>query len=1017
MKSPDIANCHSSHPVRRRSARIAMAKEEAVKSAGDALSAEDELDDIPLMRRMEMVQIDNVVFSYVVAEVNFSQQLVISFELTLQLGGVPDCVPFSFVSFANAQAQTSLGSRCLCDVQKPDKGGLLDGRINTYCNVNEVARQITSKLTEDELKRFRTSAFGVILDVLDCPWISGQLLIHLVGSTVRPADGGGSKDVLKFQLLGREVVLTKAQFHLITGLKMGGLRGRMDNGACGRFASRYFYSSKSVKRRDISKAFISFNRDAEGTMPNDALKMALIYALANSFLGNQPSVNLPMCYLNLVDDIDEFNSYPWGDDVWSELVDHVYRCAVCIEKGGSSRPTFGGYMFALQVWAFETFLALEEAGMCEIGHGRANSIPRCLRWKISGKFNAAKVSEALFKSGKVVVKEVEPTAAEMLMKSVKELFQVRITSSVKGKRKLSLSATKRVRNVTEKQVNIRDALGKMRAEGLDDGAEKLAGVKKVECDSAKKVDNVVGRRGKKDCVTIKGCDHMNIVEEIKQIKEKQVVQDRKGSLMGGNDEVKVQEAVPSGAGNTHGVLKNGDDLELSFDVGGPSFDHLTQMPKEAAIGDEVAYDETGNVSLAEDHDDAKQGKCLDIPYTETQYDPHKLDRIDRETEGAIISLRNARSVKFVWFRVNGMSGSVGGCNVQGAQKVSMDDDDFDRIFIGSRLGSGVQEVKGGEDPVVAFSAPSNSNSACVEIDCPKRVHKSPERYTPLEAEQDKKRRKLERLERARQRHNCDKTGVCYGPFSKDPKEMPDLDEIEKVRSFLNEGFLKRHGRGNRTCRYTSKVENMSKDPIVLDGFTVDSKTWLYELFSNTEWLSSTGRQYELLQMYTKTTPYFLQRLYTHQEMVNVGKAKKEGVMDNLNLTSNHSVLLVLEVEGRTIRVYDSKGKRGKVCRSLNGYGQCVTELLPVLLDLLGVYGEHTDGPMGNRKFSINIIDRCPQQDDGCNCGMFMLKFAEYLMMDRHISEVHSRDMEAYRVKMTTELIVYSNERKEQAKDT
>ncbi|VFQ72129.1 unnamed protein product [Cuscuta campestris] len=972
MKSPDIANCHSSHPVRRRSARIAMAKEEAVKSAGDALSAEDELDDIPLMRRMEMVQ----------------------------------------------------------DVQKPDKGGLLDGRINTYCNVNEVARNIRSKLSDDELKRFRTSAFGVILDVLDCPWISGQLLIHLVGSTVRPADGGGSKDVLKFRLLEREVVLTKAQFHLITGLKMGGFRGRMDNGACGRFASRYFPSSKSVKRRDISKAFISFNRDAEGTMPNDALKMALLYALANSFLGNQPSVNLPMCYLNLVDDIDEFDNYPWGDDVWSELVDHVYRCAICIEKGGSSRPTFGGYMFALQVWAFETFPALEEAGMCEIEHGRVNSIPRCLRWKVSGKFNAAKVSEALFKSGKVVVKEVEPTAAEMLLKSVKELFQVRNTSSVKGKRKLSLSATKRVRNVKEKQ---------------------LARVKKVECGSVKKVDNVVGRRGKKDCVTTKGCDHMNIVEEIRQIKEKQVVQDSKldeilgilkqrnvsveagsasgkGSLMGGNDEVKVQEAVPSRAGNTHGVINNGDDLELRFDAGGPSFDLLTQMPKEAAIGDEVAYDETGNVSLAEDRDDAKQGKCLDIPYTETQYDLHELDRIERE----------ARS---------GSSGStkvkLGHHVNEGARKVSMDDDDFDRIFIGSRLGSGEQEVKGGEDPVVAFSAPSNSNSACVEIDRPKRVHKSPERYTPSEAEQDKKRRKLERLERARQRHDCDRAGVIYGPFSKDPKEMPDLDEIEKVRTFLNEGFLKRRGRGNRTCRYTSKVDNMSKDPIVLDGFTVDRKTWLYELFTNTEWLSSTGRQYELLQMYTTTSPYFLQGLYTHQEMVNVGKARKEAVLDNLNLTSevkglareysrpwaecdfvymplntgNHWVLLVLEVEGRTIRVYDSKGKRGKVCRSLNGYGQCVTELLPVLLDLLGVYDEHADGPMGNKKFSINIIDGCPQQDDGCNCGMFMLKFAEYLMMDRHISEVQSRDMEAYRVKMTTELIVYSNERKEQAKDT
>ncbi|RAL42494.1 hypothetical protein DM860_011112 [Cuscuta australis] len=359
---------------------------------------------------------------------------------------------------------------------------------------------------------------------------------------------------------------------------------------------------------------------------------------------------------------------------------------------------------------------------------------------------------------------------------------------------------------------------------------------------------------------------------------------------------------------------------------------------------------------------------------------------------------------------------------------------------------------GDQDPLVASSMASNSNSACVEIERPKRVHKNPERYTPSQAEQDRKRRKIERMDNASL--SRDRTGVCYGPFSEDPKKMPADEEIEKVRRFLNEGLLKRHRRGNTTCRYTCKLENMTKNPIVLDGFKVENKTWIYELFTSTEWLRSThveiamhflevkGRQYNLLQMYTTTTPYFLQGLYTHQEMVNVGKAKKEEVISNRNLTSevkglvreysrpwsecdfvymplntgDHWVLLVLEVEGRTIRVYNSKGRKGNACRSLSVYVQCLTELLPVLVDLLGVYKEHSDGPMGKRKFSIDVVDGCPQQDDGCSCGMFMLKFAEYLMMDRNISEVHSRDMEGYRVKMTTELIVYSNEQKERADD-
>lgn len=460
-----------------------------------------------------------------------------------------------------------------------------------------------------------------------------------------------------------------------------------------------------------------------------------------------------------------------------------------------------------------------------------------------------------------------------------------------------------------------------------------------------------------------------------------------------------------------------------------------QVPKDSCVGVESNVEDDGKCKETDGGDDSgmKRGDCT-MP-----------------TDGQVTLDVNAA--------VGGSSGSnrlkvvqhVPGCE----ERVNMGDDDFDRIFTISRVGSVGQKEMGDQHPVAAGSLASTSNNACVEIERPKRVHKNPERYTPSEAEQDRKRRKLEKTDHDRQCLNRERTAVCYGPFSEDPKKMPAAEEIEKVRQFLNEGLLKRHGRGNTTCRYTSKVENMKKNPIDLDGFKVESKTWLYELFTSTEWLRSThieiamhflevkGRQYDLIQMYTTTTPFFLQGLHTHQELVNVGKAKKEEVISNRNLTSevkglvrkysrpwvecdfvymplsigDHWVLLVLEVEGRTIRVYDSKGRKGNAFRSLSEYMQCLTELLPVLVDLLGVYKEHSDGLMGKRKFSISVVDGCPQQDDGFSCGMFMLKFAEYLMMDGNISEVHSRDMKGYREKMTTELIAYSNEQKVRAGDS
>ncbi|RAL38880.1 hypothetical protein DM860_015241 [Cuscuta australis] len=56
MKYMEIWSPERPNPVRRRSVRIAMANEEALRSVGQALSEEDALDEIPLSKRMEMAK-------------------------------------------------------------------------------------------------------------------------------------------------------------------------------------------------------------------------------------------------------------------------------------------------------------------------------------------------------------------------------------------------------------------------------------------------------------------------------------------------------------------------------------------------------------------------------------------------------------------------------------------------------------------------------------------------------------------------------------------------------------------------------------------------------------------------------------------------------------------------------------------------------------------------------------------------------------------------------------------------
>ncbi|VFQ70492.1 unnamed protein product [Cuscuta campestris] len=57
-------------------------------------------------------------------------------------------------------------------------------------------------------------------------------------------------------------------------------------------------------------------------------------------------------------------------------------------------------------------------------------------------------------------------------------------------------------------------------------------------------------------------------------------------------------------------------------------------------------------------------------------------------------------------------------------------------------------------------------------------------------------------------------------------------------------------------------------------------------------------------------------------------------------------------------------------------------------------------------FGTFVVSITVMKEVRYNCGMFVLNFAEFLMMNKDVAEVKKRDMQAYRVKMTTQLLTY-----------
>ncbi|CAH9067529.1 unnamed protein product [Cuscuta europaea] len=269
-------------------------------------------------------------------------------------------------------------------------------RVNCYCNLSEVAKRIKVQLNQQEIEQFRDTVFGWVLDIEHMPRISGQLSIAFVANYIKEFNGTTEKTIIRFHIGNRVIGFTKDDLAIVTGLKIRGKFPNILDVPRGDLCRRYFGSKKIILRQDIIQAMEEYNSKYPGTQKEDGIKLALLYVLAHGFLGNQYSHRLPGKYMNLVEDLDAFNSYPWGEDVWDDLVSNMKNNAQALKICTGNRVAFPGCMHAIQIWAFETFPSLASAGLCNKIEGKEDQIPRTLRWSFFKKPSLEKLCELIF---------------------------------------------------------------------------------------------------------------------------------------------------------------------------------------------------------------------------------------------------------------------------------------------------------------------------------------------------------------------------------------------------------------------------------------------------------------------------------------------------------------------------------------------------------------------------------------------------------------------------------------------
>ncbi|CAH9085886.1 unnamed protein product [Cuscuta europaea] len=270
----------------------------------------------------------------------------------------------------------------------------LKRKVNTFCRLYDAINLVRSKLLPYQVELFRKTVFGKFLDAKEM--LCSGLLLHFLRGNLLDVEVGNNqcpRDFV-FEIEGRRVVFSISHLAEFFGFNVVDNIPQVDNEVTdrGRIWEKYFPScSKSVKRNAIKQVLQSIKRGS--VSDNDIVKLSLLHVLSQSFLAAEGQVTVKGKYLNLVDNLENFNKYPWGRVVWDDM-DTYFRASVASMKSNPEHYNIYGCVLALQIWAFECFPILTDIELAQCVDPTAR--PLCLKWTSTTKTTADVLKNTIF---------------------------------------------------------------------------------------------------------------------------------------------------------------------------------------------------------------------------------------------------------------------------------------------------------------------------------------------------------------------------------------------------------------------------------------------------------------------------------------------------------------------------------------------------------------------------------------------------------------------------------------------
>ncbi|XP_050209842.2 uncharacterized protein LOC126660405 [Mercurialis annua] len=275
----------------------------------------------------------------------------------------------------------------------------------------DVIEEINSILNPAELKMFKESCFGYLLDI---PKIKVQnQIIHclLLREVHQP-----NKTEMWFEVGGHRLKFGIEEFALISGLKCIGDSNKygypqVSNG----LIDTYFSGCKSVSKQTLHDLFKSRRWESD----EDGFKIAFMHFLHNFLLASPMTTRIQLKDFDVVDSAD-FNDYPWGIDVFKYTFDSLTTKAVLspgsLKKSKSENEIYKyrliGFPQVLLCWFYECCPTVKNSFVQLVNK---TAIPRILRWQAFFFPYYIPVDREIFldvASDKVTFRSIVPTPAE-----------------------------------------------------------------------------------------------------------------------------------------------------------------------------------------------------------------------------------------------------------------------------------------------------------------------------------------------------------------------------------------------------------------------------------------------------------------------------------------------------------------------------------------------------------------------------------------------------------------------------